>query len=77
MIWRPLPGMRVRLRYRNSLRAAVEGLHLAVGTVMTSGYGPGPINVEIKLDDGRRVVVPRGNLFRLPKEAHDAHAASQ
>lgn len=39
------------------------GLHLARGTVEVAGTGPGPVNALVRLEDGRRVVVPRGQLF--------------
>jgi hypothetical protein len=62
MIWRPTPGQRVELHYKKSMRDWV-GLHLACGTVEHVNNGPGPINAVVRLDDGRRVAVPRGNLF--------------
>lgn len=65
MIWHPLVGMRVRLRYNRNLRAQMEGLHGAVGVIERVAIGPGPINAEVLLDNGRRVVVPRGQLFRM------------
>lgn len=65
MIYRPRPGQRVQLRYRPSLRE-YTGLHLATGTVVVAGApGGGPINALVALDDGRRVVVPRGQLFEV------------
>jgi len=60
MIWRPKPGMRVELHYRKATRA--NGLHMARGIVTIAARGPGPINAEVKLDDGRAAIVPRGNL---------------
>lgn len=61
MIWRPRPDMRVVLKYRKETR--INGLHLAPGIVEIVAKGPGPANALVKLDSGRRVVVPRGNLF--------------
>jgi len=62
VIWRPKHAMRVELHYRKSMRC--NGLHLATGTVVIVSHGPGPINAEIRLDDGRAVIVPRGNMVR-------------
>lgn len=62
MIRRPRPGQRVELHYRPSLRA-YTGLHLVAGTVEVVASGGGPINCLVRLADGRRVVVPRGQLF--------------
>lgn len=47
MIWHPNPGMRVRIRYRKSLRGYMphHGKH---GTVLAAGRGPGPINASIR-----------------------------
>lgn len=61
MIRRPYLGQRVALHYRPSARLAV-GLHLARGVVLCAGTGRGPINVLVDLEDGRLVVIPRGNL---------------
>jgi len=60
MIWRPRVGQRVELHYRKSMR--LNGLHLARGVVTVAGCGPGPINAAVTLDDGRTVIVPRGNM---------------
>ena len=64
MIFHPRPGQPVELHYRPSLRAYV-GLHLAHGTVVVAGSGRGPINALVVLDSGRRVVIPRGQLFEV------------
>lgn len=61
MIWRPKPGQPVILRYRKTLRPLCPH-HGAAGIVIKAGKGPGPINALVDLD-GRRLVVPRGNLF--------------
>lgn len=66
MIWRPKPGTRVELHYRPDIKP-LTGLHLATGTVEVAGAGPGPINAAVRLEDGRRVVVPRGQLFKEGK----------
>jgi len=69
MIYRPRAGQRVTLRYRAPRRKGAPslrdwtGLHLARGTVAVAGTGGGPLNALVDLDDGRRVVVPRGQLF--------------
>ena len=42
-----------------------NGLHLERGVVTVAGSGPGPINAAVKLDDGRTVIVPRGNMVEL------------
>jgi len=60
MTWHPQPGQRVELHYRKSMR--VNGLHLARGVVTVAGNGPGLINATVMLDDGRTVIVPRGNM---------------
>lgn len=62
VIWRPKSGDRVVLRYKKSARGFFP--HNARGTVFVAGRGPGPINAEIILEEGRRIVVPRGNLFK-------------
>lgn len=70
MIRQPCPGQRVQLHYggprrkgATSLREWV-GLHLACGVVAVAGTGRGPVNALVQLEDGRRVVVPRGQLFK-------------
>ena len=70
MIWHPKPGDRVEIRYNKRLRKQrrCRDIHGQVGTVDYAGRGPGPINARVKLDDGKVVVVARGNLF-LVKEA--------
>ena len=66
MIWHPQPGQRVELHYKRSMRC--NGLHLALGVVTVAGKGPGPINATVALDDGRTVIVPRGNMVELKGE---------
>jgi len=66
VIWHPQPGQRVELHYRKSMR--VNGLHLERGVVTVAGSGPGPINAAVALDDGRTVIVPRGNMAELKGE---------
>lgn len=61
MIWKPYTGQRVRLRYRKELRKRCP--HDQTGTILAVASGPKLINVKVILDDGREVVVPRGNLF--------------
>ena len=71
MLWRPKPGTRVTLQYRQSAR---EGMpHGMRGVVTAGGIGPGPINAAVKLDDGRVMVVPRGNITgtSVPMEGED------
>lgn len=69
MIRQPYPGQRVRLHYGGPRRKGAPslrewtGLHLARGVVVTSGGARGPINALVELEDGRQVVVPRGQLF--------------
>ena len=60
MIWHPQPGQRVELHYKPSMRC--NGLHLARGVISWAAHGPGPINAAVELDDGRMVIVPRGNM---------------
>lgn len=63
MIWHPRKGLQVELRYRRGLNTSPY--HGRVGVVLTSGKGPAPINALVELSDGRKVVVPRGNLLRV------------
>ncbi len=65
MIWHPHPGQRVELHYRQSLRSLCP--HLSHGTVEIAGRGRGPLNALVLLDDGRRFVVPRGNMEEVTK----------
>jgi hypothetical protein len=81
MIWRPKPGTRVRLRYRPDMRpltglhlatgtVEVAGrgpgpINAAVPRELHKKRSPCPINAAVRLEDGRRVVVPRGNLFQV------------
>jgi hypothetical protein len=53
-------GQRVELHYRRETRPGAP--HLARGVALLMGHGPGPHNVLVLLDDGRRVVVPCGNV---------------
>lgn len=64
MIRRPRPGQPVTLRYA-AIKATKQrpALHLATGDVVAAARGPGPMNALVRLDDGRLVVVPRGNFF--------------
>lgn len=55
-------GQRVHLRYAAKKRAATVGLHLARGVVVVAASGPGPHNCLVALDDGRQVVVTRGQM---------------
>lgn len=68
MIRRPKPGQRVRLHYREAIRAVCPH-HGRTGVVVRAGRGPGPINVEVDLGDGVHVGVPRGNLVPDPEAA--------
>lgn len=62
-------GARVRLRYAARTREWF-GLHLAEGVVVVApGPGRGPRNHLVELDDGRRLVVPGGNLRELREVA--------
>lgn len=63
MIWHPYKGIRVELRYRRGLN--ISPYHGRVGVVVTSGKGPAPVNALIELTTGKRVVVPRGSLFKI------------
>lgn len=70
MIRRPHQGQRVALRYAGPRRKGAPslreytGLHLARGVVVVAGMGRGPVNALVELEDGRQVVVPRGQLFK-------------
>lgn len=61
MIWRPRVGQRVRLHYRRGA-APLMPCHGLAGRVVCAGRGPGPRNALVRLDNGSRAVVPRGNL---------------
>lgn len=61
MIYHPQPGQRVRLRYRRKF-CHLFPYHGRSGVVSVSGGRGGPINALVVLDDGKKVVVPRGNL---------------
>jgi DNA helicase TIP49 (TBP-interacting protein) len=63
MIWHPEIGQRVQLRYRRSMQDVV-GLHLKTGTIIRVANGTKTINAEVRLDNGKTVIVPRGNLFK-------------
>ena len=49
----------IRVRYVSKDRD--HPLRSLQGTVLARGYGPGPRNELVLLDDGRRVVAPWGN----------------
>lgn len=57
----PAVGTRVLLRYAWR-RAPLRNLS---GVVAAASRGPGPRNHLIRLDDGRSVVVPAGQVFKL------------
>lgn len=61
MIWHPRPGQRVRLHYRRAA-APLMPRHGLAGRVLCAGPGPGPKNALVRLDDGTRIIIPRGNL---------------
>lgn len=71
MIRRLSPGQRVELHYAGPRRKGAPslrgwtGLHLAHGVVVVAGTGRGPVNALVEFEDGRRVVVPRGQLFEV------------
>jgi len=62
VIWRPKPEQRVELHYRKEMRAACP--HLQKGIVICSG-GRKIVNALVWMDDGRYLVVPRGNLIEV------------
>lgn len=64
MLSAPAVGQRVALRYRPALRGLVGGLHGARGTIVLAGRGR-PRNHLVRLDDGRRVIVPAGHLVAI------------
>lgn len=66
MIWRPRRGQRVLAHY-NCRIASRMPFHGAPGAVIAAASGPGPINALVAFDDGRRTIVPRGNLTPEPK----------
>ncbi len=66
MLSHPQIGQRVELRYAPARRAVCRSgdgraLHGCFGTVLVAGRGR-PRNHLIRLDDGREVIVPAGNL---------------
>jgi len=67
MIWHPKPGQLVQLHYAAS--GQVFPYQDRIGVAVRVGRGPGPRNAEVLLvEDGRCVVVPRGNLEPLSRE---------
>lgn len=70
MIRQPRPGQSVELHYSGPHRKGVpslrewSGLHLARGVVVVAGTGRGPVNALVEMEDGLRVVAPRGQLFK-------------
>jgi len=62
-------GDRVRYVYRNH----GHPLYGAVGTVLAQGYGPGPRNVLVRLDNGQVVVAPWGNWRKVKEEQRCAN----
>lgn len=67
MIWHPKPGQRVELRYKKSLRGVPHfaALHGSRGVVICAAAGGSMVNAAVRLDDGRTLVVPRGNLTEV------------
>jgi len=67
MIWHPKPGQEIELRYNAGLRKIPHfaELHRARGVVICAAAGRGPVNAGVRLQDGRTLVVPRGNLIRV------------
>lgn len=66
MIWRPVAGQRVELHY-NPRMCTVANYHGLRGVVEIAGHGIGPINAQVRLDNGAVVIVPRGNLTEVQK----------
>jgi hypothetical protein len=60
MIYWPKQDQHVCLWYRASLRGVTP--HDCRGIVQIAAHGPGPRNVLVKIHNGQRFVVPRGNL---------------
>lgn len=67
MIWHPLPGQEIELRYNAGVRKIPHfaELHGHRGVVICAGTGRGPVNAAVQLRDGRKIVVPRGNLTEV------------
>ena len=55
-----------RLRYVNNDHS--HRLYGRCGTKLAQGVGPGPRNVQVRLDDGELVIAPYGN-WRKVEEA--------
>ena len=64
MIWQPKRGQVVIVRY-NKRAAKFFSHHDEPAVVGRVARGPGPRNAEVRFADGVRMIVPRGNLFRL------------
>lgn len=62
MIWKPKAGERVCIRYA-AKRAHLFAYHNQQGIVVVVSSGRCAVNALVRLDDGRNVIVPRGNLF--------------
>lgn len=67
MIWQPRNGQRVELHYRKDMRVICP-YHLARGVIVAAANGKGPRNAAVKLDNGRMICVPRGNMVELKHE---------
>lgn len=69
MIWRPRVGMRVRIHYGKPW-AKFMPAHGQMGVVeAVAAYRRRvPLNAAVRLDDGRLVGVPRGNLILVDDE---------
>lgn len=54
-------GQRVELRYAPN-RGRSLAPHTATGRALRMAHGRGPHNVLVVLDDGRKMIVPHGNV---------------
>ena len=64
MIWNPMVGQRVRIHYAKKTTMPYQDAEGMV-EIVTMRHFKGPRNALIKLDDGRLVIVSRGNLVPI------------
>jgi hypothetical protein len=69
---KPYEGQLIRLRYgKKYINNVLIELQNSVGVVETTGLGPGPRNVAIRLWNNKVVVVPRGNIYPWDRKFRD------
>lgn len=59
-------GQRVELHYSPKYDRSILP-HLAQGVALMMGHGRGPHNVLVRLNDGREMIVPCGNVMEIKR----------